>query len=475
MNGYQKIVKDSRREVREVARALLSGWWILALCALGATLIAFALCIIQTPTYRSTAVLYVTSGAEGNAQSAYQGALASQQRVTSYISLIGSHAVLSRAISSSGLDMTEAEAAKSLKATARPQSVLIDLSADSSSQETATKLVDAVSTAMVEYTAELETPSGGGSPLAKLTVVSPGSSSGDQVSPVVGRNLTIAFVAGLVVGLVLVAVRARFDNRVVSGRELESLEASPPILATIPPKADSKDLRPFVDFDSGGSLDAESFRKLRTSLDFVNVDAPMKTILVTSPSEGEGKTTIVLNLAAALAESERRVLVIEGDLRRPVLARRLGLQGVVGLSDALGGTGVAADYVQPSGFPGLDLLVCGSIPPNPSELLSSERMRTIVGGLRESYDYILIDSPPVRPVTDPVVLASWVDGCVIVVRSKVTRVPEFASCFSQLSAVKATILGVVVNDVESENAEYGYAAYSAARESNDENLSMSRI
>ncbi len=160
---------------------------------------------------------------------------------------------------------------------------------------------------------------------------------------------------------------------------------------------------------------AEAFRSLRTNLQFIDVANPPKSIVVTSSLPGEGKSTTTANLALSLAETGLKVVVIEGDLRRPRLLDYLGFEGSVGLTDVLVGRVEVDDVLQPFGRTGLRLLGAGPIPPNPSELLGSANMEQLVADLAERFDYVLIDAPPLLPVTDAAVLSTIVDGALVVV------------------------------------------------------------
>ena len=188
---------------------------------------------------------------------------------------------------------------------------------------------------------------------------------------------------------------------------------------------------------------AEAFRQLRTNVQFMDVDTEHKVILVTSASSGEGKSTTVCNLGLALAEAGTSVLIIDADLRRPSVARCLGVDGSIGLTNVLVNRVPVERAVQPLA-PALDVLPSGLLPPNPSELLGSERMVNLLLALRGSYDVILIDTSPLLPVTDAAVLAPRADGVLVVVRHGRTTVQDLQSARSALDAVSARVLGSVL-------------------------------
>jgi non-specific protein-tyrosine kinase len=205
---------------------------------------------------------------------------------------------------------------------------------------------------------------------------------------------------------------------------------------------------------------SEAFRALRTNIQFASVDRPMNTILVTSASPAEGKTTITVNLALVMAQSGRRVALIDGDLRRPKLHRRLGVPNRTGLSGLfVQPLGQMDGALQKTETTNLRVLTSGDLPPNPAELLGSDKMHAILRQVREEVDVILIDTPPIMAVTDAAVLAPKMDGVLLVVKPGVTKQAALRSCADQLSRVGANLLGVILNDVEFGRSRYGYNYY----------------
>ena len=190
---------------------------------------------------------------------------------------------------------------------------------------------------------------------------------------------------------------------------------------------------------------------------FVNAANHPKTILLTSSIPGEGKSTTIANLALTLAQSGSRVCLIEADLRRPRLLQYLGLEGAAGLTDVLIERAMLDDVLQPYGSDRLDVIGAGAIPPNPSELLASEPMSRVLLNLSARYDYVLIDTPPVLPVTDAVVLSTKVDGVIVLVGTTIVRKEQLEATLEALSAVDNSLLGLVLNRVGHKSAG-GYGA-----------------
>jgi capsular exopolysaccharide synthesis family protein len=204
---------------------------------------------------------------------------------------------------------------------------------------------------------------------------------------------------------------------------------------------------------------AETFRTLRTNLEFAGVDKPLKTLLVTSPSTGEGKTTVAINLAAAMAQANKRVILLEGDLRRPRIHHALAMSNQFGLSDVFRGQLDIRDVARYSKVKDMAVITSGSLPPNPAELLGSTRMTTILARLVETASIVIIDSPPFV-VADSTVLSAKVDGVLLVIRPGKTHAEAARAMLAQLNRAGANVVGVVLNRVSRKNGGYyGYYQY----------------
>ena len=204
---------------------------------------------------------------------------------------------------------------------------------------------------------------------------------------------------------------------------------------------------------------AEAYRVIRTSVQFAQAGKELQTIALTSCTPNEGKSTTISNLAVVLTQAGKSVLLIDCDMRNPTVHKNFNLSNKVGLSSCISMGTAVADAVQETGIEGLDALTAGVIPPNPSELLGSERMQNILQRAKEEYDYVLIDTPPVLPVTDSLVLGRMVDGLILVIDSGEIKVEMAREVKNQLIHAGANILGVVLNKVRSEHHGYGYGYY----------------
>ena len=191
----------------------------------------------------------------------------------------------------------------------------------------------------------------------------------------------------------------------------------------------------------------------------------MKVINVTSSMQGEGKSTVITNLAVSFANLEKKVLLLEGDLRNPSVHRMFNISNINGLTDILLNNKNFAECVHCTEVKNLHILTCGAVPPNPSEILSSKKMKDFINELREYYDYIFIDTPPIGVVTDAGIISTYSDGCVFVVGSKQCDIEMAKIAKKRLEDVGANIIGAVLNKFETEGNGYNYYNYYYQHES----------
>lgn len=204
----------------------------------------------------------------------------------------------------------------------------------------------------------------------------------------------------------------------------------------------------------------EAYKTLRTNVRFSLQDKGCKRISITSASAGEGKSITLLNLAISVAEDGQKVLLIDADMCRPALGRLLMEKGTPGLSNVLAGLDTAEDAIRTDVYPNLDVLYAGDIPPNPSELLGSERMRELIATMSEKYDYILVDTPPINLVSDASIVTNLLDGVLLLVRQGRSRKDSVKRAVAHLQLTGIKPLGFVLNGVDlSQGKGYGYSYY----------------
>ncbi|MHA7966138.1 CpsD/CapB family tyrosine-protein kinase [Paenibacillus sp. CAU 1782] len=226
----------------------------------------------------------------------------------------------------------------------------------------------------------------------------------------------------------------------------------------------SKNKRQLITLSNPRSPISESYRSLRTNIDYSAIDEKIQVIMVSSAGPGEGKTTTITNLAITYAQSERKVVLIDADLRKPTAHHNFSISNRWGLSSVLSQQCTLEESIQMSNVPGLDVITSGTIPPNPAEMLGSNRMTAIIQQLREMYDIVLIDTPPLLAVTDAQIVATKSDGAIMVVDQGRVKRDIAKKAIQNLQTVNARILGVVLNNVKRKANEESYYYYYGAKE-----------
>ncbi len=290
----------------------------------------------------------------------------------------------------------------------------------------------------------------------------------DGASPAITLGTTrnekifLGFLVGLLLGLGGAFFLEYLDQSIKSSSDVERVLAMP-VLGMIPQDSDltarndrRKGLKVLDSLDPEDTR-AEAFRSLRTNVTFVGAEKTLQYIAITSPSPGEGKSTIASNLAATLGMGGNKTLLIDGDLRRPLLHHAFGLVQEPGLTDVLIGRADSKEAIRPGVAQNLDLLPSGPTPPNPSELLGSDSMHALINELRREYDYIIFDTPPVLPVTDAAVISSNSDATIMVIRAGSTEEQAAQRALAQLKRVHARLAGAVLNDVSQKHDRYYYS------------------
>jgi capsular exopolysaccharide synthesis family protein len=293
--------------------------------------------------------------------------------------------------------------------------------------------------------------------------VSPATTSLLSVSPKKKTDALLAAFLGLLLGIGVALLLDFLDDRIRTKDQLHVVSGRLPLLGEIPEFDDWKGqaTTAVIVAERPKSAAAEAYRSLRTAIQFISFDAERANVIqITSPLESEGKTTTVMGLAVTMASSGARVVVVGGDLRRPGLHHYFKAPNFFGVSSVLAGSEtVESVTVRSEDFPSLSCLPSGPVPPNPSELLGSPRLAELFEELRSSNDVILVDSPPVLPVTDAIVIAQVVDVVVLVARAGQTHARSVSRALELLSNVDAPVKGVILNAVEVGSSKRGYGRY----------------
>jgi tyrosine-protein kinase Etk/Wzc len=270
------------------------------------------------------------------------------------------------------------------------------------------------------------------------------------------NDMRYGIIGGLILGVLVAFGLERADNRVKTPQQLKDLGL--PVLGLVPRVPTDDAGGPLLSRKTPAAFN-EAFRGIRTNVRLSIAVEGMRTVVVTSPRAGDGKTAVASNLGVALALADQRVLIIDADMRRPRMNKVFDVTQQPGLSDLLVGQATAAEAIRRLDVPNLHLLPCGTTPPNPSELLESRRFVEFLERLRKHFDWVIIDAPPVLPVTDASVLAGRVNGVIFVASAEQTPIPALRGALEQLTKARATMLGAVLNVVDMQKRGYYYTEY----------------
>lgn len=446
-------------DLGDYLRVLRRNWiWVVA-TTLVALLVAGGSSFLVKPTYTSATQLFVAIQGSGSVTELQQGNTFSQARVQSYVKTVTTPIVLQPAIDALGLDVSPRDLAKRVKAETEINTVLISISVTDFSPVTAAATAKAIAESLVTAVDSLEkTNNSNGSSPVSLSIIAPAEPPVEPSSPNTRMNLIAGLLIGLALGLALAILRGLWDDRIRSEADVR-LVTQVPMLGGISFDQDATK-KPLLTQTLHQSPRAESFRQLRTNLQFANVTGHARTVLLTSSLPGEGKSTTATNLAIALAEAGQSVCLVDADLRRPMVSEYLGLDRTAGLTTALVGSAAVDDLLQPWGDHNLFVLTSGAVPPNPSELLGSRDMEALIQHLESLFDTVIIDAPPLLPVTDAAVLSQYVGGVVLVVGCQSAKRRELEKAIRSLELVDANILGFVLNRAPVKGPDaYAYGYY----------------
>ncbi len=271
----------------------------------------------------------------------------------------------------------------------------------------------------------------------------------------------MSLAVGLVLGVGLALIRDQMDHRLRSAEEVSQVLGLS-VLGVVPHLSERKDYSEtgrIVDIEPLSQL-AEAYRTIRTAVYFGGANGEMKTLLITSPAPSDGKTTLCSNLAITMAHAGQKILVLDADFRRPSQHKIFQIDHEdIGLSTVLTGQHELNQAIRPSGIDGLDVLPCGAIPPNPSEMLNGRAFEDFLDELSERYDRILLDAPPVMPVADARILGAICDAALLVLRAEKSSRKPSQQAVEALLRTGTHILGAVVNDAPTQRGRYGYHNY----------------
>ena len=437
-------------ELRAYLNILRRRWLMVALVALSALALAAVVTLLMTPRYTATTRLFFGVEGTGSAADLAQGSTFAEKQMTSYAEVATSPLVLGSVIERLDLAVGPADLADKITASVPSDTVILEVSVSDTDPGRAAQIANAVGAELSDVAASLSPERADGTQALRATVLAPAVVPGGPSSPNVPRNLGLGLLVGLLLGVGLAILQQLMNTKIRNDQDVRALSDSP-ILGAIAFDQDVPS-HPVMVAEQPLGAPAEAIRRLRTNLQFVGAGTQSKSLVVTSSVPGEGKSTTAINLAVSLADAGSRVILVDADLRRPSVADYLGLEGRAGLTTVLIGRADLEDVIQPWRDSGLHILPSGQVPPNPSELLGSTVMVDLLAKLESDYDVVLLDTPPLLPVTDATILTKLVGGAIVVVGADRIHKAQLAEALETLEIAGAQLHGLVLNKIARRDA-----------------------
>lgn len=448
-------------DLMEILFSLRRRWtFIMAVCILTTLLAGIYSFIIATPIYESTVSLYVYKNTTNTDSLTYNDMLLNNQLAKDYKELISSKSVLNDVINNLELtDMGYNQLKNSVEANLKQDTRLLLISVRNENAQQATSIANEVAEVFSVKVKEIMK-------IDNVTIIDRAEDAKFPVSPNKKVNIALGVIIGLVIGVGISLALDFFDNKVRYPEDLKK-RYEYPIIGAIPLIGNDEDEKNFAMEGNKYILDEtskifEPYRATRTNVMFASVDNPYKTILITSSVPGEGKTSCSANLATAFARAGQKTIIVDVDLRKPRVHKAFKLNTVKGLTSVLAADIEIERVIKSNVIDNLDVLPAGIRPPNPAELLGSKAMANLLEKLRENYDIVILDSPPVGVFTDAATIAGKVDGAIYVVSSGVAGYTELNRGIESLKNVGANLIGFVMTrvDTDAKGREYYNYKYS---------------
>jgi capsular exopolysaccharide synthesis family protein len=434
---------QANSELRQYLAILWRRKWVIAITAAMTLIVTAVGTFMATPIYVASTTLRITPTPNGPDERLGWGDIQYADRLmNTYLTIATSRPVMEKL--GQALRFTEPaqieELRKQIKVEIPANTELIQITAEDQDPMLAAEAANTLASILATDVIASNT----------VSVVEPAIAPENPSQPRKALNIALGLLVGLVGGMGLAFLFENLDTTLYTTKQIAQA-AEAPILGQIPLARKQQQITCF----NSNSPQEEAFRRLRTNLSMLNHATPLRTLLVTSAEPGEGKSTIVVNLAAALAKAGRRIIVVDGDMRLPTFHTIFDLPNQIGLSSVLKQRVALDTAVQASNIPGLHVLTSGPLPSNPAELLGSPHMIALIEQLTHWFDMVLLDTPSLLAVTDAAVLAPIVDSVVLVVGRDQARQEAVQAVYQQLLNVKAKSIGVVINRAE-QNANYHY-------------------
>ncbi|MGN8553065.1 UNVERIFIED_CONTAM: polysaccharide biosynthesis tyrosine autokinase [Microbacterium sp. SLM126] len=447
---------DIRSQVTpgRILGVLLRAWWVLLLAGLLGGLLAFGYSSTLSPVYQSTASTYFSMRSASSGSDINQGSAYTQSQMLSFAQLAMSSVVLDAVREDLDTDLTNSQIRNMTTVTIPQNTVILDVTAGSSDADFAAELANSIADNLAEVVDEISPKDDAGNATVVARVIEPATPAAFQSSPNKQRDAVLGAFAGVLLAVLAIVVWTLLDTRVRSEDALRRI-TDLPVLGGIPRRKDAQ--RRALVVSEPNSTSAEAYRRVRSSLRFAAVEHDIRAIAVTSSIPGEGKTSTAVNLALTYAEAGLRVLLVDADLRRPMVAETLGLENSVGLTTMLVGAVDFEEASLPWGDTSLWVLPAGEVPPNPAELLASARMTELLRELRGKFDVMVVDTAPLLSVSDATIIAQSVDTTIVVADVSKVHLAQLSRSLEALDRARAEVAGVLFSRVKRQRGDdYNY-------------------
>jgi len=465
----QKVIKEeSEIDVLEVLKALKRYWWILVVFAfLSTTVSALYSYNFLEDIYESNTTLYVGKLTQGTVTALLQELQLGENVIKDYSEILKSRTVMIETkkqleadakndpILKEVAELTYKELNKKVSVSVISGTKILEIKVKDKNPEVSAKVADKLSFVFIDKVRKI-------TKIDNVEVIDLAEVSEDPVLPSRKKNIAIAFIIGIIVGAGIIFLIELLDNTIKNSDDAKK-HIPLPILGTVNvfDKESIKNIsdKGLVVKENPKSSASESYRIIRSNIQFSSVDKEIKCLLVTGAGPSEGKSITSANLAAVFASTKLRILLVDGDLRKPNVHNIFGLPNKLGLTNVLSSDKNYKEFVTTTDIENLDLLTCGPIPPNPSELIGSREMKNIVEKLKADYDMVIIDSPPASFLTDAQILSTLTDATLMVVSAGKSSISSINNSIQLLKNVNAKIIGIVLNRVKSKDSYYSYYSY----------------
>lgn len=451
-------------DIREILIILLKRWYLIAICFILATGSSFAITkFYLKPIYKAQTTLFLGKESEKVASLSIADIQVNNQLVSDYRELLKSNLVAESIEKKLGVKASKIKSSVNVQTV--KDSRIFSISYEDTDPKLASDVVNELALVIKQLASDVIQ-------VKNVKVIDTAKVPQNPVGPSTKKNVGVAGIAGLALGAAMIILLEMLDNTFKKPEEVER-KLNLNVIGAVPKfegakrgqnkKKDQKQLeqdylKNLITKNDPKAPASEAFRELRTNLHYKSVDNELRTVVVTSPSLGDGKTVTAVNMAVTLAKSGKKVLIVDADLRKPKVHLYLGLDNQKGLTNLIKGDvndkDIKSLVVSPDGMQNLSVVPSGPIPPNPAEILSSSKMQKLLESLKEGYDIVIIDTPPVGQVTDAAILAGIVDGTILVLASSQTRIEMAKRAKKALESVKSNVIGTVLTKLDTGRVKY---------------------